>query len=41
LAENEKALRELVESKMKYLASCPLVVSLEKENKKLRARLEL
>jgi hypothetical protein len=40
LAENEKALRELVDSKMKYLASCQLVASLEKENKQLRARLE-
>jgi hypothetical protein len=33
LAENEKALRELVDSKMKYLASCQLMASLEKENK--------
>jgi hypothetical protein len=40
LAENEKALRELVDSKMKYLASCQLVASLEKENEQLRARLE-
>jgi hypothetical protein len=40
LAENEKALRELVDSKMKYLASCQLMASLEKENKQLRARLE-
>jgi hypothetical protein len=40
LAENEKALRELVDSKMKYLAGCQLVASLEKENKQLRARLE-
>jgi hypothetical protein len=40
LAENEKALRELVDSKMKYLTSCQLVASLEKENEQLRARLE-
>jgi hypothetical protein len=40
LAENEKALRELVDSKMKYLASCQLMASLEKENEQLRARLE-
>jgi hypothetical protein len=40
LAENEKALRELVDSKMKYLASWQLVASLEKENEQLRARLE-
>jgi hypothetical protein len=40
LAEKEKALRELVDSKMKYLARCQLVVSLEKENEQLRARLE-
>lgn len=40
LAENEKALRELVDSKIKYLASCQLVASLEKENEQLRARLE-
>jgi hypothetical protein len=40
LAENEKAHRELVDSKMKYLASCQLVASLEKENEQLRARLE-
>jgi hypothetical protein len=40
LAENEKALRELVDSKMKYLASCQLVASLEKENEQLCARLE-
>jgi hypothetical protein len=40
LAENKKALRELVDSKMKYLASCQLVASLEKENEQLRARLE-
>jgi hypothetical protein len=37
LAENEKALRELVDSKMKYLASCQLMASLEKENEQLRA----
>jgi hypothetical protein len=40
LAENEKALRELVDSKMKYLASCQLVASLKKENEQLRAQLE-
>jgi hypothetical protein len=40
LAKNEKALRELVDSKMKYLTSCQLVASLEKENEQLRARLE-
>jgi hypothetical protein len=40
LAKNEKALRELVDSKMKYLASCQLVASLEKENEQLCARLE-
>jgi hypothetical protein len=40
LAENEKALRELVDSKMKYLTSCQLVASLEKENEQLRTRLE-
>jgi hypothetical protein len=40
LAEYEKALRELVDSKMKYLASCQLVASLEKENEQLCARLE-
>jgi hypothetical protein len=40
LAENEKALRELMDSKMKYLASCQLVVSLKKENEQLRAQLE-
>jgi GTP cyclohydrolase II len=40
LAENKKALRELVDSKMKYIASCQLVASLEKENEQLRARLE-
>jgi hypothetical protein len=40
LAENEKALRELVDSKMKYLTSCQLVASLEKENEQLRARLK-
>jgi hypothetical protein len=40
LAENEKALRELMDSKMKYLASCQLVASLEKENEQLRTRLE-
>jgi hypothetical protein len=40
LAENEKALREHVDSKMKYLASCQLVASLEKENEQLRAQLE-
>jgi hypothetical protein len=40
LAENEKALTELVDSKMKYLASCQLVASHEKENEQLHARLE-
>jgi hypothetical protein len=40
LAENDKALRELVDSRMKYLASCQLVVSLEKENEQLGTRLE-
>jgi hypothetical protein len=40
LAENEKALRELVDSKMKYPTSCQLVASLEKENEPLRAQLE-
>jgi hypothetical protein len=40
LAENEKTLRELVDSKMKYLASYQLMASLEKENEQLRARLE-
>jgi hypothetical protein len=40
LAKNEKALREVVDSKMKYLKSCQLVASLEKENEQLRARLE-
>jgi hypothetical protein len=32
LDENEKALRELMDSKMKYLGSCQLMASLEKEN---------
>jgi hypothetical protein len=40
LAENEKALRELVDSKMKYLTSYQLMVSLEKENEQLRTWLE-
>jgi hypothetical protein len=40
LDENEKALRELVDSKIKYLASSQLVASLEKENEQLHARLE-
>jgi hypothetical protein len=40
LAENEKALRELMDSKIKYLASCQLVASLEKEIEQLRTRLE-
>jgi hypothetical protein len=40
LAEKEKALRELRDSKMKYLTSCQLVASLEKENEQLRARIE-
>jgi hypothetical protein len=40
LAENKKALRELMDSKMKYLASCQLMAYLEKENEQLRARLE-
>jgi hypothetical protein len=41
LAESEKALMELVESKMKYLPTCQLVASLEKENEQLCTRLEL
>jgi hypothetical protein len=40
LAKNKKAPRELVDSKIKYLASCQLVASLEKENEQLCTRLE-